>query len=257
MKKIRQTLERALHESGSILKRAIERPKKISFKSPVSLVTETDKGAEQKIISIIKQTFPEHSILAEESDPQAGSSSKWIIDPIDGTTNFAHGLPLACVSIGYEENGKMKLGGVFNPFLNEYFWAERGRGATLNGKKIKVSKTKTLSRSLMATGFPYDRLTYADYYIKIAREVMNRCQGIRRLGSAAIDLCYVACGRFDGYWEFKLNAWDQSAGALIVEEAGGKLTDFRGEPFSIYGKQTLATNGFIHGEMLRILKKFV
>ncbi len=257
MKKIRQTLEKALYEGGMVLKKAISRPKKISFKTPVSLVTETDKKAEKTIIAIIKKSFPRHSILAEESVPQGGSPSKWIIDPVDGTTNFAHGLPLACVSIGYEEHGQVKLGGVWNPFINELFWAERTRGATLNGKKIRVSTARRLNRSLVATGFPYDRLSYADYYIKIAREVMNRTQGIRRLGSAASDLCYVACGRFDGYWEFKLNAWDQAAGALMVEEAGGQLSNFGGKAFDLYGGQTLATNGLIHRELLSAIKKFL
>lgn len=264
MKKIKQTLEKALIEAGRMIKRAAEKPISIEYKSPVSLVTKTDKAAEKAIIDIIKKNFPGHSILAEESGTSPGRDSrtgtlarKWIIDPIDGTTNFAHRVPDYCVSIGYEEDGIVKVGGVFNPILNEWFWGERGKGASLNGKKIRVSKAKNLSESLLATGFPYDRRERAKYYLKFVEEFMLRTHGLRRLGSSAIDLCYVACGRFDGYWEFNLNAWDISAGALMVEEAGGRLSDFSGKPMSIYGNQTLATNGFIHEEMLSLIKKLL
>ena len=257
MRKIKQTLEKALLEAGSILKHAIGRPKKIKYKSPVSLVTETDKKSEQKIIEIIKRRFPTHSILAEESEPQGSSSSKWIIDPVDGTANFAHAFPIACISIAYEESGIVKLGGVWNPFYNEMFWAERGKGAMLNAKKIRVSRSKTLRESLLVTGFPYDRITRADYYLQFMRAFMVTTHGIRRLGSAALDLCYVACGRFDGYWEFQLKPWDQAAGALIAREAGATLSDFSGKPMSIYGNQTLATNGRIHRQMLEVIQKFL
>ena len=257
MKKIKQTLEKALIEAGAILKRAIERPITIQYKSPVSLVTEIDKKAERVIIDIIHRKFPHHSILAEESAPQGHSSSKWIIDPLDGTTNFAHHFPAACVSIGFEEDGIIKVGGIWNPFRGEWFWAERGKGASLNGKKIHVSKAKSLKESLLVTGFPYDRRERARYYLNFMEAFMMKTQGIRRLGSAALDLCYVACGRFDGYWEFKLNAWDQAAGALIAQEAGAQLSDFQGKPMSIYGSQTLATNGKIHREMLAIIKKLL
>ncbi|OGW80466.1 MAG: hypothetical protein A3G33_09820 [Omnitrophica bacterium RIFCSPLOWO2_12_FULL_44_17] len=251
--KIKKTLEKALLEAGSILKTAIDQPKKISFKSPISLVTETDKKAEAVVIEIIKTAFPTHSILAEESNPQGKTPNKWIIDPIDGTTNFAHGLPIACVSIAYEENGIIQVGGVWNPFLGEWFWAERGKGASLNGKKISVTKAKSLKESLVATGFPYDRIKFGKYYIHIMENVLYRTQDVRRLGSAAIDLCYVACGRFDGYWEFRLNPWDQAAGVLIVEEAGGKVTNFHGKPVDIYEGETLATNGKIHKELLEVI----
>lgn len=257
MNKIKRTLEKALMEAGHVLKHAMDRPKQIRYKGPVSLVTETDGKIERLIIDIIHRNFPDHSILAEESPPQDKSSSKWIIDPIDGTTNFAHGLPMASVSIAYEENGVLKLGGVFNPIYNEWFWAEKNKGASLNGKKIRVSKNKTLKTSLLVTGFPYDRYKRADYYVKIFKAFMGKTHGIRRLGSAALDLCHVACGRFDGYWEFNLQSWDQAAGALIAKEAGAHLSDFHGKPFTVYGNQTLATNGKIHGEMLRILKKLV
>src|SRR3989338_922554 len=222
MRKIRQTLEKALLEAGSILKRAIDRPISIQYKNPVSLVTKTDKQAERTIIDIIKRRFPDHSILAEESKPEKGSHKKWIIDPIDGTSNFAHRLPMACVSIGYEEEGRVRLGGVWNPFRNEWFWGERGKGASLNGKKIRVSTNRTLGESLLVTGFPYDRRTKAQYYLNFMKAFIMKTQGIRRLGSAALDICYVACGRFDGYWEFKLQPWDQAAATVIAEEAGAR-----------------------------------
>ncbi len=257
MRQIKQTLEKALTEAGKLVKAAAQKPISIQYKSPVSLVTKTDQNTERVIIEIIKKKFPDHSILGEESEPTGNSRSKWIIDPIDGTTNFAHGLPAYCISIGYEEDGAVKLGGVFNPILDEWFWAEKGKGASLNGKKIKVSKAKKLSHSLLATGFPYDRRERAQYYLKFVEEFLLQTHGIRRLGSSAIDLCYVACGRFDGYWEFNLQAWDISAGTLIVEEAGGRLSDFSGKPHSIYGKQTLATNGLIHKEMLNIIKQLL
>ncbi len=260
MKKIKQTLEKALLEAGSILKRSIEKPIKIQYKSPVSLVTEIDRKAERAIIDIIHLKFPDHSILAEESGESgtsSGAARKWIIDPIDGTSNFAHRFPIACISIAFEEEGIVKVGGVWNPFYGEWFWAERGRGASLNGKKIRVSKAKTLKESLLVTGFPYDRRKRARYYLNFMEAFIMRAQGIRRLGSAALDLCYVACGRFDGYWEFKLKAWDQAAGALIAREAGATLSDFRGKPMSIYGQQTLATNGRIHRAMLKVIKKYL
>ncbi len=257
MKKIRETLEKALLEAGNILKRAIEQPIQIQYKSPISLVTETDKNAERVIIDIIRRKFPNHSILAEESEPQGDSSSKWIIDPVDGTSNFAHRLPLACVSIAFEEAGIVKVGGVWNPFHGEWFWAERGKGASLNGKKIHVSKNKTLKESLLVTGFPYDRRKRGSYYLNFMKAFLMKTQDLRRLGSAALDLCYVACGRFDGYWEFHLQPWDQAAGALIAQEAGACLSDFSGRPMNIYGKQTLVTNGKIHSEMLAIIKKLL
>lgn len=254
-RKVKQTLEKALIEAGSLLKRSFTGPLKISYKGPVSLVTQVDKQAERLIIGIIKKRFPHHSILAEESEPSGTSNCKWIIDPIDGTSNFAHKLPIACVSIAFEENGVVQLGGIWNPFYNEWFWAEHGKGASLNGKKIRVSKTKTLKDSLLVTGFPYDRRKRARYYLDFMQAFMMKTQGIRRLGSAALDTCYVASGRFDGYWEFKLKAWDIAAAALVAKEAGAKLTDFSGKPMSIYGIQTLVSNGHIHNQMLRVIKK--
>ncbi len=261
MKKIKETLRQALLESGKILKSAMSRPKKIRYKGLANLVTETDKLAEKRILEIIRKSFPDHAILAEETASNMAlsrtSDCRWIIDPVDGTTNFAHGLPIAAVSIGFEMDGIMTLGGVFNPFLNEFFWAERGKGAFLNGKKIKVSNTKSIHQSLLVTGFPYDRTKRAREYLKIVEAFMKITHGIRRLGSASLDLCYVACGRFDGYWESKLMPWDQAAGFLIVQEASGRVTDFNGKPFEVEKPAILATNSKIHGEMLSVLKKFV
>jgi len=258
MQKERKTLEKALLAAGLILKRHIKLPKKVLLKSPIDIVTETDKKAERTIIEIIGRAFPKHSILAEESGVQQGEeSSKWIIDPLDGTTNFTHSFPEACVSIAYEYRGAIKLAGVFNPFHDELFWAEKGKGAYLNDKRIHVSKTKRLTESLVATGFPYDRRRFARYYINMMETVMQTCRGIRRLGSAALDLCYLACGRYDAYWEFKLNPWDQAAGILIVREAGGHCTNFMGKPLSVYEKQTLATNSHVHREMLKVLQESI
>lgn len=260
MRKIKATLQKALHESGKILVAAMSRPKRIQYKGAANLVTQTDKLAEARVVSIIKSVFPDHDILAEETATDISSLKspyRWVIDPIDGTTNFAHGLPLASVSIGFEAYGKIVLGGVFNPFLKELFWAERGKGAYLNKKRIHVSQTGKLLQSLLVTGFPYDRTLRAHDYLEVVGNFMKITHGVRRLGSASLDLCYVACGRFDGYWESKLMPWDQAAGYLIAEEAGARVTDFEGKPFNIYYPQVLATNGKIHGEMLRNLKPFL
>lgn len=258
MKTEKQILEKALIEGGRILKRAFYRPKKIRYKGPLNLVTETDRQAERAILEIIKKRFPRHSILAEESPPSSGGGAgKWIIDPLDGTTNFSHGVPLFSVSIAYQENEVTQLGGVWNPILEEWFWAERGKGASLNGRRIRVSKTKTLEESLLVTGFPYDRNKRAAYYLEIIKVFLMRTHGIRRLGSAALDTCYVASGRFDGYWEFGLHPWDVAAGALIAKEAGGSLTDFGGRPIDIYVPQTLVTNGLIHKKMLGLIQRLI
>ena len=254
--KIKRTLLEALAKAGKIIRSNFGREQTITKKGRFNLVTEIDKAAEKTIVGLILKRFPGHSILAEESPAIAGSECRWIIDPIDGTTNFAHGFPIVSVSIGFERDGRLEMGGVFDPFRNELFSAERGRGAALNGKQIHVSKARTLEDSLLATGFPYDRNRRPDDYLAMLRVFLTRIQGIRRGGSAAIDLCYVACGRFDGYYEMKLSPWDKAAGMMIVAEAGGKLTDFSGAPLTLEGPQNLATNGLIHGEMLAALKPF-
>jgi myo-inositol-1(or 4)-monophosphatase len=250
-----RVLKGCLAEAGDLLVSSLHQLKRIDYKSEANLVTNIDKEAERRILRRITRRFPDHAILAEESSPKAGSRYKWIIDPLDGTTNFAHTFPVACVSIAVERDGEVILGGVFDPFRKELFFAEQGRGAALNGRKIAVSKPKTLRESLLCTGFPYDRKLFASTYLAIFGSFMIRCHGIRRTGSAAIDICYVACGRFDGFWELKLNAWDTAAASLICREAGGRLSDFRGDPYSIYEPEALASNGFIHEEMLKVLKR--
>jgi myo-inositol-1(or 4)-monophosphatase len=254
--KIKSTLLEALSRAGKIVRSNFGKEQKITKKGRFNLVTEIDKAAEKAIVGLISKRFQDHSILAEESPEVTGSGCRWIIDPIDGTTNFAHGFPIVSVSIGFEKDGRLEMGGVFDPFRRELFFAERGKGATLNGKRIHVSKAKTLEDSLLATGFPYDRNKNPDDYLAMLRAFLTRIQGIRRGGSAAIDLCYVACGRFDGYYEMKLSPWDKAAGMMIIEEAGGKLTDFSGSPLTLTGLQNLATNGLVHAEMLALLEPF-
>ena len=254
--KIKSTLLEALSRAGKIIRSNFGKEQKITKKGKFNLVTEIDKASEKAVVGLILKNLPGHSILAEESPEVTGSGCRWIIDPIDGTTNFAHGFPIVSVSIGFERDGRLEMGGVFDPFRKELFFAERGHGATLNGKRIHVSKTRTLEDSLLATGFPYDRNIRPDDYLQMLRVFLTRIQGIRRGGSAAIDLCYVACGRFDGYYEMKLAPWDKAAGMMILEEAGGKLTDFSGSPLTVTGIQNLATNGLIHKEMLKALAPF-
>ena len=221
------------------------------FKLDDSPVTAADRATEEFIRNEIEKKYPDHAILGEEFGSNNDQSAfRWIIDPIDGTTNYARRFPFFCVSIGFEVEGEVKLGAVYLPVLDELFHAEKGKGAYLNGERIRVSKVEDLSKSLVCTGFPYDVQERADFYLRYVREMITRSFALRRPGSAAIDLCYVAAGRFDGFWEWNLHAWDVAAASLIVAEAGGRLTDFRGGPFSIYGQQTLASNGIIHRAMI-------
>jgi myo-inositol-1(or 4)-monophosphatase len=244
----------AADAAGEIIRANWDQPKTIDYKDAIDLVTSVDRESERKIAEIIQRNFPNHSILAEEATNVEGTQNeyRWIVDPLDGTTNFAHGYPQFCVSIALECAGEVILGLVDDPIRRERFSAIRQHGATLNGKAIRTSTANELDKSLLATGFPYDQREHADFYLSYFRAFMTRCQGIRRGGSAALDLCYVACGRLDGFWELKLKPWDTAAGALIVAEAGGKLSDFAGKPFSIWGNETLATNGSIHDEMVKI-----
>lgn len=228
---------------------------KISNKEGVNnLVTEADHAAEKAILAVIKSQFPDHQILAEESGEMIQDSTyKWIIDPIDGTVNFANGIPLNCVSIGIEKEGEMVLAAVYNPHINEFFFAEKGKGATLNDKVIKVSEQVHTIKACLVTGFPYTYINMPNGPLEIFERFIRKGVPVRRLGSAAIDLCWVAAGRFDGFYEHKLEPWDSAAGYLIVEEAGGKVTDFNGDKFSVYQHRLLATNGKIHEEMLDII----
>jgi len=230
----------------------------ISNKGDIDLVTEADIAAEQLIIDRIRSHYPQHRILAEESGEAVtveGSRSewKWIIDPLDGTTNYAHGYPCFCVSIGVEHAGVLEIGVVYDPMRNEMFAAERGHGATLNERRIRVSTIAELNAAMLCTGFPYDVRTRPDFARDFATFTLN-AQAVRRDGSAAIDLAYVACGRFDGFWEDGLNPWDIAAGALLITEAGGRITNFQDEPLDIYTKKVVASNGLIHSSMLRLLR---
>ena len=254
--RIRTAAVDAARQAGAILSDYAKNGFRVEHKDTLNLVTDADTHSEQAIVDVIGRVFPDHEILAEERG-QAGSKSpfKWIIDPLDGTTNFAHGFPAYAVSIGVEYQGRCMLGVVFDPTRQELFVGELGQGATLNGKPIHVSHTPKLDGALLVTGFAYDirvsKQNNLDHFANFAL----RAQGMRRMGAAALDLCYVACGRFDGFWELKLNPWDTAAGSLVVAEAGGRMSDFTGRPFSIYGLELVASNGSIHHEMVEILNR--
>jgi len=230
----------------------------ITNKGDIDLVTEADIAAEQLIIDRIRSYYPRHSILAEESGEAVVvgttlSEWKWIIDPLDGTTNYAHGYPCFCVSIGIERNGVLEMGVVYDPMRNEMFAAERGQGTTLNDRRIRVSDVEELNRAMLVTGFPYNVRERPNFAREFTIFTMN-AQAVRRDGSAALDLAYVACGRFDGFWEDGLNPWDMAAGVILIEEAGGRVSNYQNQPLSIYTKKVLATNGLVHEAMLRLLK---
>lgn len=217
-------------------------------------VTEADHASEKAILAVIKSRYPDHYILSEEIGTIVQDSKyKWIIDPIDGTVNFAHGIPINCVSIAVEYEGRIILGAVYNPHLNELFVAEKGNGATLNDRKITVSAETDASRACLVTGFPYTYLDMPNGPLEVFERFIRKGVPVRRLGSAAIDLCWVAAGRFDGFYEHKLETWDSAAGFLIVEEAGGRVTDFTGASFSHYQQRILATNGKIHDDLLAVI----
>ena len=253
---LNSTLIEAAKTGAAEILRFFNNDFKISNKEGVNnLVTEADHASEKAIFEVIKSKFPDHQILAEESGELVQDSTyKWIIDPIDGTVNFAHGIPLNCVSIGIEHNNEMILGCVYNPHMNELFFAEKGKGATLNDKPIHVSTQDKAINACLVTGFPYTYINMPNGPLEIFERFIRKGVPVRRLGSAAIDLCWVAAGRFDGFYEHKLEAWDSAAGYLIVEEAGGKVTDFEGNKFSPYQHRILATNGKIHEEMLEVIR---
>ncbi len=252
---LKSTLIEAARAGAAEIQRFFNSEFKINSKEGINnLVTEADHASEKAILEVIKSKYPGHHILSEEvGEIVQDSNYKWIIDPIDGTVNFAHGIPLNCVSIAVEHEGEIVLGAVFNPHINELFFAEKGKGATLNDKPIKVSKQTETIRACLVTGFPYTYLNMSNGPLEIFERFIRKGVPVRRLGSAAIDLCWVAAGRFDGFYEHKLEAWDSAAGYLIVEEAGGKVTDFGGNKFSVYQHRLLATNGKIHDEMLAII----
>jgi myo-inositol-1(or 4)-monophosphatase len=248
----KQTLIEATEAGAEELMRFFNGTFTISNKEGVNnLVTEADHAADKAIQSVIKKAFPEHGIVSEETAEKITASEfKWIVDPIDGTVNFANGIPICCVSIGLEQNGKMIMGAVYNPIFKEFYFAERGKGATLNDKKISVSNKTEVLRSCLVTGFPYTYLDQPNGPLQVFERLIRKGIPVRRLGSAAIDLCWVAAGRFDGFYEHQLNAWDSAAGFIMVEEAGGKVTDLKGDNYSPYQPGIIATNGIIHDELI-------
>lgn len=250
---IKATLLRAALESGHLIKEMSTQNFSISNKEGINnLVTEVDHASENLIIDIIRKEFPDHFILTEESGAHFQDSPyKWIIDPIDGTVNFANGIPICCVSIGLEKDGEIILGAVYNPFMNEFFFAEKNKGAFLNDQSISVSSKTSVLNSCLVTGFPYTYIDHSNGPLEVFSRFIRKGIPVRRLGSAAIDLCWVAMGRFDGFFEHSLNPWDSAAGFLIVQEAGGTVTDFKGEAYSVYQPGIIATNGKIHEEMVQ------
>jgi myo-inositol-1(or 4)-monophosphatase len=245
-------------DAGRLLAERFGRTLQITNKSELDLVTESDLVSERLIIDRIKTYYPRHAILAEESgasapeDRETESEWLWIIDPLDGTTNYAHGYPCFCVSMGLQHKGRMEVGVIYDPMRDEMFTAERGSGASLNGRRIQVSATRNLSSALLCTGFPYDVRERSEFARHFANFIMN-AQGVRRDGAAALDLAYVACGRFDGFWEEGLKPWDVAAGTLLVEEAGGRVSNYAGEPLSIYVPPIVASNGLLHEQMMHVL----
>lgn len=254
MQRYLETATAAARTAGSLLKDNLQGIRQISYKGEIDLATEMDRKSEQAIVECIRGAFPHHGLLAEEGARiESPSGYLWIVDPLDGTTNYAHGYPIFAVSIGLEKDGEVILGVVYDPLRDELFSAVKGEGAKLNGGKLAVSETDRLIRSLLATGFPYDRATSSDNNIAHFNAMIMVSQEVRRTGSAALDLCSVAAGRLDGYWELKLRPWDVAAGSLIVREAGGIVSDLSGTRFSVRDHAIVASNGKIHGQMLEVL----
>lgn len=252
--KIRNIGLAAAIRAGDILRNHWERTHTVEKKGTIDLVTEADLASEDAIVRLIRAVFPNHAILAEESGVTPGTDPyEWIIDPLDGTTNYAHHLPDFSISIAFALEGAIVFGVVLNPVHRELFCATRGDGATLNGRPIHVSGTKRVRDSLLVTGFPYDLVPVIDPLMHRLRSCLLAAQGVRRLGSAALDLCYVACGRFDGFWEENLAPWDTAGGMVIAQEAGGRVSDFSNGPYRIEAKEILSTNGLIHEEMIALL----
>jgi myo-inositol-1(or 4)-monophosphatase len=251
-------IERVAHmaagRAGALLRARYRERHEVFKKGEIDLVTAVDREAERIIIEAVAAGFPQHGIVAEESPARASQDGHcWYVDPLDGTTNFAHGYPHFAVSIALARDEDLLFGLVYDPIREETFSACRGRGARLNGGPINVSEARALSDSLLGTGFPYDRRQAPEFYLAFWRDAMLRAHGVRRSGSAALDLCYIASGRLDGFWEWKLRPWDTAAGRLIVEEAGGRVTDFSGAPHRLSGEETAASNGSVHAELLAVI----
>ena len=245
---------RAARAAGRIHLKRLSRISIARKSNAIDLVTEADHESEAAVIDVLQRAFPAHAVLAEESGGNSHPSEhRWIVDPLDGTTNFAHGYPQFCVSIAYERRGRLQAAVIFDAFKRELFSAQRSHGAQLNGKPIHVSRIPALERSLLVTGFPYDRRERRRFYMAFWEAFMMRVHGVRRTGSAALDLAWVACGRAEGFWEFGLKPWDVAAGTLIVEEAGGRVSNMDGAPLDLVGAQIIASNGRVHQEMIETI----
>ncbi len=257
MEKFIRAAQTAAYRAGEVLRARWMQAKQVEVKTdPVDIVTNVDREVEEVLTSYLRSIFPDHGIVAEESSPaKGGSTYLWYVDPIDGTTNFAHAYPHFSVSLALARDGRVLIGVVYDPLRQEMFCALEGGGATLNGHPIRVSSISSFDQALLLTGFPYDRRQRSRFYLRFYEAFMRRVQGIRRSGSASLDLCYVAAGRAEGFWEWRLHPWDTAAGALIVEEAGGCMGDFSGGPFDLFGEQTLASNGLLHQEMVAVLQE--
>jgi myo-inositol-1(or 4)-monophosphatase len=256
LSKAREVAFKAAHEAGALLLQRLGNVKDVGYKSAYNIVTDVDKASEKTILEILRAEFPDYDVLAEEGgNVTSGCDYRWLVDPLDGTTNYTHAYPFFCVSIGLEFCGEIVLGVVFNPVSKELFWAEKGQGAWLNDQQIKTSKVNKLSASLLSTGFPPDTRGATDNNMRRFSTLTDISHGVRRDGSAALDLSFVACGRFDGFWEMKLSPWDTAAGSLMVTEAGGTVTNLSGQKFDISSGHILATNSLIHDETVAVMKE--
>lgn len=254
MTEIADFIQGLAREAGRLLAEKLTRHNPVYYKGTIDLVTEADRMSEELIVREIARRYPDHGILSEESAAKnERAATRWIVDPLDGTTNYAHGFPFFCVSIALEQEGVVVLGAVYDPLRDEMFFGERGKGAFLNGKKIQVSSETDLSRSLLATGFPYDIRVSPDNNVNFFSAMIMKAQAIRRPGAAALDLSYLAAGRLDGFWELKLKPWDTAAGCLMVREAGGTISDLSGGQWALNSPALLASNGSIHEQMINVL----
>lgn len=250
-----QTAVRAAREAGAVLAERFSGPRRLEHKGAIDLVTDADRAAEAAALGVIREAHPDHAILAEESGASGASPFRWIVDPLDGTTNFAHYVPQFAVTVACEVEGRVEAGVIFDPMRGELFHATRGGGAWRDGERIAVSSESEVGRALLSTGFPYWIHERPDYPLRLFAAFLQRAQGVRRFGAAALDLAWLACGRYDGFFELGLKPWDVAAGALLVEEAGGVVTNLDGSPFTLDGGQILAAPPALHGGLLEIATK--
>jgi myo-inositol-1(or 4)-monophosphatase len=250
---LRLAAETAARRGGEVLRKRFREARTVSFKGQIDLVTDADHASEEAILSYVRGEFPEDDVVAEESASKERRGGRiWFVDPLDGTTNYAHGVPHFCVSVGIVDEAGALAGAVYHPLLDDMYAAARGQGATLNGEKIEVSQRAPLSQSLLATGFPYDVWTHPEPPLRLFSLALKKSRGMRRFGAAALDLAYVASGKFDGYFELGLHPWDVVAGSLLVQEAGGAVSDLHGKPFDFAGREILSSNGLLHPELVAL-----